>query len=72
MSGSGRAYFAPNDLREALRRSESGQSGLNVYGYRRTDGTAFRIVDYKNHRGLHYGKVLVTGKWMVIADWEAR
>ncbi len=59
-------------LRDALRRSANGQSGLNVYGYARTDGREFRIVEFKTHRGLAYGRELSTGKWVVIGRWSER
>jgi len=57
-------------IRDALHRSTDGQSGRYVYGVAQKDGRRFRIFQYKNHRGLHYGRELATGKWVVLGGWE--
>lgn len=59
-------------IRDALHRSTDGQSGRYVYGTRRTNGEAFRMFQFKIHRGLAYGRELATGKWIVIGGWEER
>lgn len=59
-------------LRDALRRSTDGQSGLYIFGYAANNGREFRIYQYKNHRGMHYGRELSTGKWIVIGQWGER
>ena len=59
-------------IQKALRDSQNGRSGLNVYASKSNDGSVHRIIRFKVHHGLEYGYALNSGKWIVISGWEER
>lgn len=59
-------------IRDAIAASTDGRSSRYVYAKASTDGREFRIVGFKIHRGLSYGRELSTGKWVVIGQWQER
>lgn len=61
------------DIRRELSDSYDGRSYRYVYARQRAQPyTEGRIVDFKHHRGLPYGRMLHSGKWVVIMDWQVR
>lgn len=58
------------EIRKAIRQSETGNSGKNVYGF--FDGDCIRIYQVRVTNNAIEGRSLNTGEWFPLHGWETR
>jgi hypothetical protein len=60
-----------NNIREAINDSVNGRSGKNVYG-QDVNTVHHRIINVRVKNGKVEGRSLSSGKWFLLAGWDAR